>query len=675
MSFEVIELGGMKTVSTQSACNHVYVVDVSGSMNNSLHTIRQHLKNIIGVVAQPQDTFSLIYFSGKGQSGVVFESVPVTDLATVTALQQAIDRYITPIGLTGFVDPLSLAMGLDLDASKLNNFIMLTDGYDNQSNRQDIFARTADLKQKYQSITFLEYGFYADRELLSQMAESVDGIHVFADGVFNYERVIEEAVKGVARVQNVEVKTNKRAKHCVYIYNGSVRIVSVDKGVASVPEDVERVYSIVPGDVLAKKLSEEHLFLVAYYAAKTGNNDLVWKCLEALGDVNLFNLYSNAFTKQELSKFEEVAHQAAVDPTQRFLNGKNVGAVPNKNTPTIVDLLYKLEGADAVLVTDSVDWEYNKTSRGTKSSGEELPRFVQSPMSRVSLRGLVFNSERPNISIGTTLNGVVELPDNEFGLERIPSLINRNYTIIKDGIRNMEKLPVLINKAVDYSVFPHTLMERHETQDYVVFDLSKIPVVNRQSVQGVRLEEFVAVVESLEVLKADLKVLNAMIKESGESASKIAGLSAQYGEDAAKWLSTVGVRDYGFSKPGGKVDDVTDEYESIQVVYKIKGLSSLPTIAAVNKKVSEKKNLNAGDQLMFDAIKKFEDCTLGELEASKVGLLPLKRAAEAIVSSMVYALVLGRQWFSDDEVVSTEIELIGNKYPMTIEKVRKLIKV
>lgn len=58
---EVIELAGMKTVKCNQATNHVYLVDVSGSMYGSLPMMRKHLKNTVSMVTQPEDTFSIIY--------------------------------------------------------------------------------------------------------------------------------------------------------------------------------------------------------------------------------------------------------------------------------------------------------------------------------------------------------------------------------------------------------------------------------------------------------------------------------------------------------------------------------------------------------------------------------------------------------------------------------------
>lgn len=675
--FEIVELGGVKTVATKAACNHVYVVDVSYSMYNDLPKIRTHLKNIISMVAQPDDTFSVIYFSSRGQCGVVFENVLVSDVSTVAAMHDAIDRYIKPIGATGFMDPMKKAMELNLDPTKVNSYIMLTDGYDNQSNRGDLIVQAGNLPDVFKAVTFIEYGYYADRELLSAMAEAANGTHIFAEGSINYEEAVENAVRGVSRVNNIEVNVNKRAKHAMFEQNGQIKIVPAVDGVAKVPEDVERVYSVVPGDVLSNKLSEDRLYMILFYAAKTSDSDLVWKCLQAMGDVALVEKYQNAFTKQELSQFEELVSKAVLDPTLRYTQGKDLNAVPNKNAPTTIDLLNLLSASESFIVTDSPDWSYNRVGRASTTEAA-LPRFIQSPMSRVSMKGLVFSAERPNVSVQTTLTGQVELPANDLGLPKmVPSFITRNYTIIKDGIRNMEKLPVLFPSSLAPLVehFAHEVIEEADGKCYWVFDLSRIPVINRAMVENVELSTFVKTVEALNTAKASLKVLGALIEEKGGSTAKIAGMIEKYGEEGAKWLSTIGVRDYGFSPVGTKSVEATDEYESIQVVYKIKGLSSLPAISAVRTKVESGKKLNLGDTLISLNLNNLKDLDQDVLIATKDTMTGTKRLLETVMANTVYTLVLGRKWYGDDEVVTTSVTLEGQVAEMTIEKVRKFIAI
>lgn len=680
--FEVIEIGGMATVKAQQACNHVYVVDVSGSMYRDLPQVRQHLKNAITLVAQPNDTFSVIWFSGRGQCGTVFENLLVNDLTAVSAMHTAIDRWLTPRGLTGFVDPINLAMTLSLKPGNVNSFIMMTDGYDNQSRRDEILKRTAELRNVYQSVSFIEFGYYADREMIGKMAEAVNGLHLFADGVIDYQSVLESAIQGTARVNNIAVNVNKRAKHCIFNYKGQIRIVPVVDGVAEVPEDVGRVHSIVPKDVLGKQLSVEHLYMILYYAAKQEIDKLVWDTLQALGDVHLVNMYQNAFTKQELSEFFALVEKCVTDETARYQAGKSDNAVPNKNAKTIVDLLSYLSGVDdCQIITDSPYWEYNRTSRASVVADEDqvLPRFVPSKTANgFSLRGLVFNSSRPNISIGATVQGQVELPENDFGLKRVPSHIHRNYTVIKDGIKNMKHLPILMGVNAFDSIkteYPHEVIEEGNGKVYVVFNLQLIPVINRGAVENVELSQLTSNIVNLEYLKAAQKVLNTLLDEQGGSKAKISGLSDQYGEDAAKWLSSIGVRDYGFSPVGTKSVEATDVYMSVELDYKLAGVSSLPSIAAVRKKIADNKKLNLADQMIADNLTLYTGMDEQRLEMTKTGVVVAKRLIEKHLALGTYSLILGRKWFGDDETIVHNVQVANQPTTLSLTKTRKEVKI
>lgn len=675
--FEVVEIGGMKTVATKAPVNHVYIVDVSGSMYYDLPKVRQNLKNTMTLVAKPDDTFTVIYFSGKNQCGVVFENVLVANMATIDTLNAAIDRYITPIGLTCFSDPIELAMKVNLDSSKLNSFVMMTDGYNNQASVADIMSAVAKLPSKFQNITFIEYGYYADRAMIAKMAEAVNGTHIFTEGFTQYESAIKSVVDNTPRVQNVEVKVNKAAKHCVFVYNDQIRIVSVVDGMALVPEDVSRVHSIVPKDVLSKQLSAEHLYLIMFYASKQDNTELVWNTLQMLGDVALINKYTNAFTKQELSDFEGMVERAVLNVDARFVEGKDLTLVPSKNAPTVLQLLSTLAEDSAELVMGSPYWNYKRSGR-TSVAQDELPRFVPSPLSNVTLNNLVFSSERPNVNIQTNVSGTVELPANEYGLKKVPSHIVRNYTIVKDGILNVDQLPVLITDATysKLASFAHEVIESAKGMVYAVFDLRKIPVINRAMVEKVDLDSFASAVRDMNVNKAAIKVLGHYIVEDGGTTDKVKGLVSAHGEEAALWLSSIGVRDYGFSPVNTASAEATDEYESIQVICKIKGMSSLPAIAAVEKKLSEKKKLTVADALINNFLVEYKKVDGADtLVKIKNALVAEKRALEGQIARNVYSLVLGRKWFGDEDVVTTAIKFGEDETQLSIEKVRKMISV
>jgi hypothetical protein len=237
------------------------------------------------------------------------------------------------------------------------------------------------------------------------------------------------------------------------------------------------------------------------------------------------------------------------------------------------------------------------------------------------------------------------------------------------------QLPVFCSKGTFLAEFPHKVIEDHGNQVYAVFDLTKVPVINRAKVEAISLDKFATTVSELEVLKADQKYINWKLKELGGSEAKIQGMIEKYGAEAAAWLSSIGVRDYGFGEVGTTTAAATDEYISVQVNYKIKGLSSLPAVPAVQTKIDAGKNLTVSDSLIKNSMR-LGSLDKDGLEAYKEGVVSKKRDLERDMAAMVYSWVLGRVWFNDTDTASTTIELLpGVSSVLTVDKERKSVKV
>lgn len=128
-----LEIEAIKPV--EQSVNHVFAVDVSGSMYDVLPKMRSHIKSKLALLVKPKDTVSIIYFSSKSQYGVVFEGEVISGLQDLSKLHQSIDKYLQTLGLTGFVEPIQEAMDIANRLSgngNMNSFIFMTDGYDNQ---------------------------------------------------------------------------------------------------------------------------------------------------------------------------------------------------------------------------------------------------------------------------------------------------------------------------------------------------------------------------------------------------------------------------------------------------------------------------------------------------------------------------------------------------------------
>ena len=131
------EINTNTTVEVVKSINHLIIIDVSGSMSYDLPEIRKNLKNkISNLIKGEEDTISIIWFSGRNDAGILKEEVHVNSLKQLSDLNDAIDKFLKPIGLTAFAKPLELANDVIERISKNNSkglfsLIFMTDGCSN----------------------------------------------------------------------------------------------------------------------------------------------------------------------------------------------------------------------------------------------------------------------------------------------------------------------------------------------------------------------------------------------------------------------------------------------------------------------------------------------------------------------------------------------------------------
>ena len=142
------------------AVNHVAIIDCSGSMYAELPRIREQLKKRIPKLLKEQDTLSVIWFSGRGQCGVLLEAEPIATLTDLQAVNGAIDRWLKTVGLTGFKEPIELVSKLVATVAKKNSnpfaMFFMSDGCDNQWSRQEILKAVELVSGKLASASFVE---------------------------------------------------------------------------------------------------------------------------------------------------------------------------------------------------------------------------------------------------------------------------------------------------------------------------------------------------------------------------------------------------------------------------------------------------------------------------------------------------------------------------------------
>ena len=385
-----------KPKAVETPTNHIAVIDCSGSMGSDLPRIREQLKKKLPKLMKDGDTLSLVWFSGKGQFGALIEAEPVSTLADLADVNQAVDRWLRPIGLTGFKEPLQEVEKLVARVSKKNKnpfaLFFMSDGCDNQWNRADILKVVEKTAGGLASSTFVEYGYYADRPLLAAMAEKAGGVHIHADAFDKYEVTFEAAMQkrpmDGKRVE-VEIDGDAIGGFAYALADGEITTYDASSGKALVAEGTADVFYLSPTKQGVTESLAGHMHPHNAATARQGTvsgayaalslfavrmkPEVVYPILKALGDVTFINAFSICFGKQKYSEFMDAAKLAAFEPKLRFTNGWDPNKVPADDAFTVLDLLKTLaDDGDAHVLLNHPEFKYSRISRGRVDADENL---------------------------------------------------------------------------------------------------------------------------------------------------------------------------------------------------------------------------------------------------------------------------------------------------------------
>ena len=691
--------------SVEVPVNHVFVIDCSGSMHYDLPKIRIQLKNKLPSLLKQNDTVSLVWFSGKGEFGKLVEKVKVNDLNDLNRLSAAIDRWLQPMGCTGFVEPLHSVREL-CDTNDVYSMMFLTDGCDNEWPRSQIIDASTELATLLANAVFVEYGFYCNHQLLTEMADATNGAVVFAEDFDKYDPIFDGICKRRITSRRIEVEVGSPVENFVWSCGDAGAITyKVDNGKVYVPEDVDEVFWFTD-ESDSTVTNWKALYQGLSALALNRRSEFVRKQLSDIGDVALYNQYSNAFGKQNLYDFAETLRKAGEDDKLRFTQGKQVGLQPKEDAYTVLNLLYDLKQGDAQV--DMSKLHYNRIGRATEMSAElsrkETEALTESISSSSSIREIKeltdeavrlatersrmrfasssnlakigsfsYNETRPNVSMLFSLNGTVGLPsDAPSALPHdFPTTIFRNYTVIRDGLLNIEQLPVVATQSVIDKLKLNGVPMRQESDGTTVIDLRSMPIINAKMVKSVNAQSLADAIHENMSLKASVKVFKGFLEEV-KPAEKSQDIKAKYGEECAEYLKSVGITDSGFN-PKTTLSKPTDKYMSVEFAVKFKGLSTIPSYNALLKKLSTGKPLTVGEQLLKPA---YDECVKQKSALSESDFIDWleeqirvsTEKANALYEKIIedkFSIVIGQTWFGDLDVNNPT--LVSNGVPVTFE--------
>lgn len=699
--------------------HRIFVCDASGSMSGDLPTLRRHLKGGMAKVMHAHDTATIVWFSGKGQFGIVAEAASVRDAADLQAMSDAIDRYMRPTGLTGFLEPLQEVRRIVKRLNSINpeaafSLTFMSDGYDNQWSRVEIMKAVEELAPGLSASTVVEYGWYANRPLLVSMAEALGGTYVFAKDSGDFLPILDASMSGnVAGVARREVELAGTPLHGVVFAPSDTGLTTWApdaSGKVRVSANIPSLYMLSTspvGETLAlgdPRQADEDLVTGLYAAAVAMSqrmlSDEVLAVLSALGDVRLIELFAACFGKQQYSIFREEAMRAASVTEQRWQAGYDPKAVPADDSYTVLELLSDLSSDEGnKLRTDSPLWDYSPIGRKTVFGGDVLKEetrealadaiaaasrtgdldaisdavkaaqagavkeyaFTRTVENGTPMTNLVMHESRPNISIQTRQEGFLELGADGpvHGLpERVPGHVFRNYAVVRDGILNVETLPLSLSEETHALLKNHNMVKEIWQKDRVyAVSILGLPIINRRMVKSAVSGARTLFSLEWELLKA--QAASKVYKEFENRhapRSRSQGMEGLYGVDAAAWLKDIGLTDGGWN-PKRVVSEVTDVYIGRELKVSIKGMSSLPPVAKVEEAMDQsKKPLTVSQAIMAPYIREVSALVakgglyLEEtLRAMSKHWLLETRGINARLAEIKFAVVVGQVWFKEFE--------------------------
>jgi hypothetical protein len=633
------DVGGGKQMEARTPINHVYCCDISGSMTSSLPKMREQLKNKLASIVHEGDTVSIIAFADGSDCYMLKKLAKLDNLNDLKQLQDAIDKYLRPECCTDFRLPVNMTREL-INEAKTNsawNWIFLSDGYHNCGSFQEVIDNLNSIKSKISSCTVIEYGYYADSKTLTKMATLLSGTKIPAKDFDSYIPVIEGSFTGNVSSKKIvaDVKDtldDLKVKVFFYLHNG-VNVVEPDaNGCIYVPSSVSNVYSISTKIIGVKDegtIGDDVLYMAAYAMADLLEYEVVKDILVTLRDGKFIELYNDAYGKQKLFDFQTEVRKAIYNKGSRGkkLTAKEIQGIKSKYC--VMDLINDLTSDDANKVcVASPDFQYNRIGSkqvtkvelsdedkaklancdSTRDLAEAKAKIEAEKSVKVNqidkgypITDLVWNEDRANLSIQSTIDVELELPKNNVKLSKVKSKIIRNYTIIKDGILNVTELPLILSSSTYAKLSENELLvfkkdkKLSDGTHKVLLDFSKLPIINTAKVRACKMSTLTKNALKLNDYKFELKYLGYLKKEIGATDSITS--EGKFTVDQMQYLNDLGVKN-GIYSPKTLAEKSGDFYMALTLNSDFNGIKSIPKIEDVEKKLKSGKALTQGEAYM-----------------------------------------------------------------------------
>ena len=681
--------------------NHIFIYDRSYSMFNELKKLGSDLIERIKQLPTG-DTVTLGWFSGKGRFNFILKGFKVNDSRDFKILEDTIRENLKPIGLTCFSEVLEETYQIVKDLSpisKLFSLTFFTDGYpvvpDYYKEIDSIENAIKRVEGDIAASLFVGYGNYYNKNLMSKMASDMGGSLVHCGSLLECRAALEGFIESVSESNpKMEIEVGDKSELVFNISKQSINSYAVKdrgtilftpnkKGRSSIfilsksrPAKAEEI------EISQTTLSDRDPLIKAAYAAsylltQRSKSDVALEILGCLGDKALIDSISNAFTIEEYGKAENKIKRAVTHPTYgRFTEGRDTNYLPAKDAFCVLDVLdILLADKESYFLPYHEEFKYRRIGPSAKQK-DEYPKFHPDLNAECSFSSLVWNKSKLNLSVLARIKGNVEFKEGyaAHGFQKyFPSFVYRNYTIIKDGILNINKIPVKLSASTKKILAKKNILEDSGSTDIIC--LGKLPVINQIIAEGNTSAKSMCKAALEEInLQAELKALK--YKRDEIEPKKDSLKNELFTKEQVDFLATKGIGKNGFS-PQMEKPDYTDYYYAKEFQVKIKGLSSLPSIKSVKEKVEQGKNLTASAALVQKGLSIFN----GQGKAKKIQLSEIDTMIEERQSKLLklrqemqrtkFAILLASKWFDEFESrKDCQMTVDGNHFTFGIREVK-----
>lgn len=637
--------------------HNILLIDRSRSMWDSIDSLVDQVISVIDNLSE-NDRYSVIWYSGIGQMGRIITNIKKSFIG----YEEILNKFKSVVGATCFSEPINEAYNIQSPDSDYTVVTLFTDGVPvvpwNYDEELEKCVNTIKSNPSVLAFNSIAYGSNTDYEFLLKLSNSSALGRVYNESdistFLDTYKLILNSSKGFT---NTSVKINSSNSEILYLTDKNI---SLKHNTFSLPQlqlnnhnvfytvstknpqvDIDTEAEIEYPEI-TQEIKDDFYYAYAYQLYYNGNR---MKALDIIvnnvRDLHLAELMTSAFTFNEVKTATDNLYEAALNHLSRLKDGKCPPKyLPKKDAYCVFDLISDFMQSKAYYIPNSKNVEsYNRIRR---KRVDTLNRFTSSnEIIRTPINNVVWNEEKINLSIPFAINGFVKLNPltaNRVNLpQEYPARIIRSHAFINNGELNIKRAEFIVSDKLLEKLFKNNvkftvISNNEDNTSNVVIELNSIPLINRQYIEDVSLEDITLTCNRILDYKAEQKILNFMIKEQTNELYPLGynsvNESKELTAEQVEVLNENGIRHgiyQGIDNELPAAKDCDYYYTRLTKFY-LKGFASLPSMNEFFKMYREERKFNPAGLRMKNSFNKINTILLEKFKtknASKESLQTL----------------------------------------------------